>query len=82
MLLTWAAPRLARDHGEGAGVGKQVEHLATRVSAHVFAHPAAALGHVQKQAMVLPLEHVYQIPRTVLGDHMGRGHTAGHQAGF
>ena len=73
-----------RRHREGAGVGEQVQHPGApagggAVRGHVARHPAAALGHVEEQAVVLPLEHVHAVARAVFGHHVRIGHATGHQ---
>ena len=71
-----------RRHRKRAGVGKQVEHAQAGVLRGVALHPAAAFGHVQEQAVVLPAQHMHQVARAVFLHHMRLGHLACHGAGF
>ena len=76
---------LQSHHREGAGVGKQVQHPKVRAARHllhVIADPAPALGHVQKQPVVLPLQHMHAKPCTLLRDHMRIRHLPRHQPGL
>jgi hypothetical protein len=79
-----ARPGLQRHHREGTGVGEQVQYLDAMAlgaaRADVAAHPAAALGHVEKQAVVLPPADVHAVARALLGDDVRLGHAAGHGA--
>ena len=79
------SPGQLGDDGEGAGIGKQVEHLhasGALVAQYLLAHPAAAGGHVQKQAMVLAACNVNEVLGPVFGDYMRLGQGAAHDAGF
>ena len=73
-----------RSDGEGAGVGEQVQHLQAvavfGVLRHMRAHPAAAGGHVQEQAVVLAAQHMGAVLQAGLGDDVRLGHAAAHQA--
>ncbi len=44
--------------------------------------PFAPVGHVQKQAVVLPAHHMHQVLGALLGHHMRLRHAAGHEAGL
>ena len=46
-----------------------------------LARPAAAFGHVQKQAVVLPAQHVHPVARTGLRHDVRIGNAAGHHVG-
>ena len=76
---------LQRGDGEGAGVGEQVEYFGAAPFAlpeigRELAHPAAAFGHVEEQAVVLAAPHAHQKKRRAFGDDVRVGHVAGHQA--
>ena len=70
--------------GEGAGIGDQVEHAGAAPLPGLerggeLAHPAAAFGHVEEQAVVLAAQHVHQKARGAFGNDVRVGHAAGHE---
>ena len=75
-------PRLHGHHRKRAGVGKQVEHFQACARLHMSAYPTTALGHVEEQAVVLPLEHMHPIAGTVFVHHVRFGHLACHEPSF
>ena len=73
------------DDRESAGVGKQVEHfhaLWPGVGQHLLAHPFAAGGHVEEQAVVLSARDMDEVFGAVLGHHMWLGQLAAHDTCF
>ncbi|MNS67880.1 hypothetical protein D3C72_1011430 [compost metagenome] len=76
---------LQRRHRKGAGVGKQVQHLAAArigLAGNVLSHPPPAGSHVQKQAMVLAAQYMHQKARAIFLHRVRIGQAALHQPGL
>ena len=53
-----------------------------RVCCYMFTHPAPAFGHVQKNAVVLPAQHMGAVLQPGFGDGVRFRHAACHQPCF